>query len=87
MRQNKNRARIREFVKENPSATVSHITSSLGISSTSVTQHHLTRLRLKGELPEKLSLKVQKALKCKEMLVNATREAIAELEKIINTRD
>jgi len=77
------REKVLKYVLENPNATVQEITTGLYFSSTSVTQHHLVKLRVDGELPEKIPLKIQRALKYKKLLLESTAEAIEELNQII----
>lgn len=82
-----NRERVLNYVLKNPNATVARITEDLKISTTSVTQHHLVHLRLDGLLPEKVPLRVQRALKYKDLLIKATNDALKELNKIIKNEE
>lgn len=75
-----NRQKVLCYMLAAKNATVAQITKDLGISSSSVTQHHLTQLRIDGLLPPFIPLSKRKALKKKEMHL----KAIIELDKIIN---
>jgi hypothetical protein len=75
-----NRQKVLCYMLAVKNATVAQITKDLGISSTSVTQHHLKQLRIDGLLPPIIPLSKKKAVKKKEALL----KVIAELDKIIN---
>lgn len=61
-------------------ATVRQITKDLGISSASVTQHHLKQLRIDGLPPPLIPLSKRKAQKQKDALL----KVIKKLDEIIN---
>ncbi len=75
---------IKKYKLENPNSTVAEIKNALGLSSTTVVQHHLVKLRLRGELPDRMPKKILAALHHKQLFIALVKEAIDELDKIIN---
>lgn len=77
----KNRERILEYMLVNPGTPVAKITAALGLSSNSITQHHLVRLRIDGLLPPA----VQRGLKyTKAPILETLKKRIEYLEEYIH---
>lgn len=49
---------ILSYLKENPNATIRQIKEGIGISSTSVVDYHITKLRLNGRLVKNVKWRV-----------------------------
>lgn len=75
-----NRRKVLNYMLERDNVTVAQVTKELGISSTSVTQHHLNKLRIDGLLPPLIPLSKKKALRKKAALL----KVIVELDRVIN---
>ena len=79
-----NRKKILDYMLQKPNATRIEVQQKFNISSTSVVQHHIVSLRKDGLLPAKFPVKIEKAIKQKELLLKVIKETIKELNDILD---
>lgn len=81
------RDKIYSYLKRHPNATVREIREKFNISSTSVVQHHIERLREAKLIVSPPPKSILRAYKRKDLLIESLKELQQELKKALKEID